>query len=387
MAVKNEKQFRAWLDGQSREICTAIAVRAALRVVPLVCSIRTDSERQKKLALLTFRAILTSGVAAVGPTPDVRAAAGAAAGAAGAAAGAAGAAARAADAAAYADTKLPAEPRRMLEFSVQGLQAITDAAEELRKQDGRIWVLTAGGDWEFWGHWYERAMAGEARDWELYERIVTEIPDEVWTGENAVAEVARAIARFEAEFKGSKKGLTEPVAPPGEFSSKGEALGTSARNVVAAQVSANRDSIALVSASLIEQTIGLRERIRGNNALSTDFKKDAITFLDSIESHLSLLLEALPENDETISDEKAGWLATWRSSFLCALKASASAYAAPENVAKAIVPTSIILSCTGIGTMMGAPLPGTAVGALITGQLNPHKAATDILKPLGADEE
>lgn len=238
MAVENDEQFGAWLEGQSQEVCTAIAVRAALRVVSLVCSVETGSEHHEKLALWTFRAILTSGVAAVGPTPDVRAAAGAAADAARAAVGAAAdaayaaagaparasyaaaraayAAARAAGAAsgaayaavraaAYADTTLPAEPRRILENSVQDLQAITDSTKEMRQKDGRIWVLTAGGDWEFWGRWYERAMQGQARDWKLYEQIVTEIPDDVWTGKNAVAEVAAEIARLEANYFGKPK--------------------------------------------------------------------------------------------------------------------------------------------------------------------------------------
>ncbi|MBY5974454.1 hypothetical protein KUV28_19015 [Ferrimonas balearica] len=70
-------------------------------------------------------------------------------------------------------------------------------------------ILDRSGPWSFWSRWYERAMAGEAQDWELYERIVTEIPDDVWTGENAVAEVARWIKLLSAN---RATRIVEPLA-------------------------------------------------------------------------------------------------------------------------------------------------------------------------------
>ena len=331
MAVENRGQFEAWLKEQSPEVCTAIAVRAALRVVPLVCSVQTDSEPQKKLALMTFRTVLASGAAAVGPTPDVRAAAGAAAraaaraadavtdAAADAAARAADAAARAADAATdagaraaaraaaratdaaadaatyaaytstdvatyaagaaaraayaaaaaaaraaraaagaatYADTTLPAEPHRMLETGVQGLQAIIEAAERLSRQDGRIWVLTAGGDWSFWSRWYERAMAGNPLPWDL-QREVALIPNEIW--EQGPEAVAERIAEIEADYLARATQLAEEVTlnpETGTFSVTPRPL----------------ENAPLLSALLSRTEDALDDALHGQNGLREDMR-------------------------------------------------------------------------------------------------------------------
>lgn len=113
MPVKNDEEFRAWLEEQPKAVCTAIAYRAAMRVLPLAALWRDHSKVGSRFALAAFRTSLISGVAAVGPAHDLKAAAYTAADAADAAASAGHAAyaaanavtravARTADAATYA---------------------------------------------------------------------------------------------------------------------------------------------------------------------------------------------------------------------------------------------------------------------------------------------
>jgi hypothetical protein len=101
VTISTRKEFEEWLKTQPREVCVAIAYRAAMRVLPLAALVPDDRTIWTNLALAAFRASLTSGVAAVGPTPEVNSAADAARAAADAA-GAAAADDAAADAAADA---------------------------------------------------------------------------------------------------------------------------------------------------------------------------------------------------------------------------------------------------------------------------------------------
>ncbi len=59
----------------------------------------------------------------------------------------------------------------------------------------------------FWSRWFDAAERGAPLDFELQRRIVTEIPDDVWTGEDAPRRVAQEIARIERGFRTS-------VVPP-----------------------------------------------------------------------------------------------------------------------------------------------------------------------------
>ncbi len=234
MAIENEEQFRAWLDAQPQEVCVAIACRAALRVLPFATRFPERHEALDRLALRTMRAILTSGVAAMYPTPEVwvagafaHSSAIAAASKASslahsstiAAASAAASAARAsafpeeevstaassataaasntafssARAAIYADADL--RPETLMSSAV----SVPDALHEViaTASDGMVDVLASGGAWRFWAKWYAGAMAGEPLPWGL-QKAVALIPEEIWdAGPEAVAE---EIARVEDEF-------------------------------------------------------------------------------------------------------------------------------------------------------------------------------------------
>ncbi|MEM7724713.1 MAG: hypothetical protein AAF376_20490 [Pseudomonadota bacterium] len=75
--ITDEESARNWLKGQAQNVQIGFAARCALRALP---GLGTDEdETLGELALPAIRAILTSGVAAVSPTPKVEDAADAAA--------------------------------------------------------------------------------------------------------------------------------------------------------------------------------------------------------------------------------------------------------------------------------------------------------------------
>jgi multidrug efflux pump subunit AcrA (membrane-fusion protein) len=259
VTISTRKEFEEWLKTQPREVCVAIAYRAAMRVLPLAALVPDDRTIWTNLALAAFRASLTSGVAAVGPTPEVKSAARPAAGAAaraaadaayaaagaarpaadaaaGAAADAARAAARAAADAAYAAAgaarpaagaaaRAAADAAADAAYAAAGAaaRAAADAAifadfelapetlpvsvipvpAELtaaiaKMAEGRTDFLASGGPWTFWTEWHARAMAGDPLPWDLQEKIAL-IPDDIW--EAGPEAVAAEIEKIEAAFR------------------------------------------------------------------------------------------------------------------------------------------------------------------------------------------
>jgi hypothetical protein len=256
VAVTNDKEFRGWLKMQPQEVCVAIAFRAAMRYLPLafprVEAIGTSKRMTlsahhsaERLTLSTYRAALASGVAAVGPTPDLVAAASRAAhaargaennavGGARAAARAAASAARAAAAeyaadavstaayaasanaaarsAAYADTALL--PDRMMAEAITLPPELEAVVGPVRDAADNAVTLGKSKDspWSFWTRWYAAAMAGDPLPWELQEMVAL-IPNEIW--EAGPEAVAKEIARIEAEY------LAGSVAEDIVFSERG----------------------------------------------------------------------------------------------------------------------------------------------------------------------
>jgi hypothetical protein len=178
------------------------------------------SDRAERQTLSTFRASLTSGVAAVGASPDVKKAARAAvydahAADAARAAAYAAAAADAADAvnsartaayranaaAAYADTALSREQMMVEPITLPPeLEALIDTATVTPAGAAPVWkdVISGDGPWTFWARWYAAAMAGDPLPWDLQEQIAL-IPNDIWdAGPEAVAE---EIARIEAAYE------------------------------------------------------------------------------------------------------------------------------------------------------------------------------------------
>ena len=262
--VETQEQFERWLKNQPQEMCVAIATRSALRVFPLVTHFDLQSATQETLALLTARCILTSGVMAALPSPEVKAAADAAAVAAAIAAPAAAtaratayvdtdaaarAAARSADAASRA-SRAAARAASVPTDAVDAARAAADTASSetfaartatfadteltlLNLITERLWgnldepdwqvtlikpnILQSGLVWAFWLGWYQGFLVGEPLDWELQRRVAL-IENMIWeSGPGAVAaEIAAIEAKFhlEQEIRRLKKQLPQVAAPP-----------------------------------------------------------------------------------------------------------------------------------------------------------------------------
>ncbi len=68
--IVDEKSLKTWLKGQPREIATAIAVRSALRVFPLVPKGGNDDSQEDDFAIIAGRALLTATVTVVSPSEE-----------------------------------------------------------------------------------------------------------------------------------------------------------------------------------------------------------------------------------------------------------------------------------------------------------------------------
>lgn len=206
--IGDHESLKAWLnalpfdDEEAQKIAVAIATRAALRVLPIAWDFNTFSTtaRERNLtALPILWRILTSGVAAVSPTPDVKATADALSSAALSTLSAAlssstadalsalsayatlSAAALSALFASYARSAIWEVIRRDCDVLQHGPQPIffaplwhdmdnasADAWAELRKKLEQDKV-----DWSFWIGFYDAALAGRFVNWTLYEKIAT----------------------------------------------------------------------------------------------------------------------------------------------------------------------------------------------------------------------
>ena len=174
----NEDEFKNWLKEQSQETCVIIAMRAAVRMMPFAFRV-TEYADQKKLALLTARAIITSGVAGTMPTPEVKKAA-----------------ASAVRSAAFKDTELP--------FNALTYQPIWHKPSE---PDWLVKSLTDSEtcfddpNFSFWREFYQGALKGQPLDWALQQRVAL-IKDSIW--EAGAEAVADEIGRIRKDFEQPK---------------------------------------------------------------------------------------------------------------------------------------------------------------------------------------
>ena len=306
MAVENQEQFEAWLSDQSQEVCAAIALRAALRVLPTAYILERGNAAQVERALAVFRTSLASAVAAVGPEPDsavaraarlvrnvvdatdavdniaaavtlsteanndpvrhiaiasqgiirVETAVGAALLAADRHPNAAASAAREARALTYADTALPLSATGLLSERVLVPKGLTNALTELASKPGNISLLEQGGPWSFWSRWYGRAMAGDPLPWDL-QREIALIPDAIW--EQGPEAVAEEIEKIEAAYLAGTTQLAEEVTldpETGTFSVTPHPL----------------ENAPLISALLARTEDALDDALHGQNGLREDMR-------------------------------------------------------------------------------------------------------------------
>lgn len=230
--IKNREDLEAWLEDKPREVCVAIAARAALRSLPTLSHLigKHPKKRNFENDLTSWlRCSLTSGVAAVLSTPKVTSAAAvdAAVFVTHAAADAAGDAvyAAAADAASHAlaavDTAAFAAGDASAAYAAAFWKAVERDASRLENgmavltlMQQPIWPDGPPGDFAeptrafleylgskpelaFWGRWYERMAAGDPPDWEMQKEIAL-IDDVDW--KKGAVHVSGLISEIEAEY-------------------------------------------------------------------------------------------------------------------------------------------------------------------------------------------
>ena len=244
-------------------------------------------------------------------------------------------------------------------------QSLTKHYEQLRE-----FLNSDLESWSFWARWYEGMLKGEPLPWDLQERVAL-IPDEDWKkGPEWIAgkirEIEEGIASSNLETEASEQS-ENPIDPKIVQSIK-------------QRVGLNRDAITVSASSLLEQIEEERERVRGSNTMDADDRERLLSVLDSLLAGISSLQESLPIPGEEVTDEDATGLVLWLREFKPLLRDKALQYVSPDNVSECAIPTAIILGCTGLGSMLGMPLAGAAVGGLLTGQMKPGKAAHDLFK-------
>jgi len=217
--IRDTESLESWLKESSPEVASAIAGRAALRVVPLVVSVPGDPRTQEvalQIASLTSTICRASALALVTAKYPTRAndefyeAVAAAATAAAVAAEFAGADAaqlatlaaaacatdavtRAADAVARAPSRAPeaavwaAVSGDVARIKSDGPVAVSD--QPLWPSGAPKWVsaawtnlkaaLPAEQDWDVWIDWYEERLRGGSRG-EAYEVVFASVPLDVW---------------------------------------------------------------------------------------------------------------------------------------------------------------------------------------------------------------
>lgn len=201
--IHDEVSLRTWLENQPQKSAVLLSARIAQRFFTFYAGEMAEdwARRRDVTALPILRQILTSGVAAVSPTPEVKSAA---------AAAARSAAANDADAvASYAAARSAAaravfwdHVRRDVECLEQGrapfdlplwFGAAPDWFDEADARAQAIWAQDAA-IWDFWRRWWQGVKSGRPLDWRLQERVAL-IPDAVW--DEGPAAVAKAILDIE----------------------------------------------------------------------------------------------------------------------------------------------------------------------------------------------
>ena len=192
--IKDGDSFRAWLaeTNQSQEACIALAVRASLRVLPLVWA--DAAERRRYSSLPFLRANLVANVAGVAPKALLTDAGHASA---------LRAAARAAAGYATADARAAAWTAIRSDCDVLtregGLRDKPLFAGASPKWFTRSYTSVrehSSSDCAFWLDWYARSLDGQPQNWPLLLEIALQ-PDEFWEGtdEEINARIAGIMAR------------------------------------------------------------------------------------------------------------------------------------------------------------------------------------------------
>jgi len=225
----NHAERRVWLEKQSREVCVAMANRAAMRVFPMaVLPAKAKDTQRLDLTGATKWALLISAVAVTASTAEIKDAASAALSAASAfsaatAAAAFSAAAVAAAAAPSSAFSASSGSSFTTSFSAAASAAAAAASDAAAIDQGTtapellalpLWpdknplledwqkarkILESDPvDQSFWIDWYERFLQGQPQNWEMLQEIALSVKKDDW--EKGSAHVNGMIADIQARY-------------------------------------------------------------------------------------------------------------------------------------------------------------------------------------------
>ncbi len=434
--ISSPKELEQWLEGKPKIWGQVLAHRSALRVLPILeIQSKFLNDLKKQLPLAVVRASLISGVAVISSTPEIRDAAVEAVDAIDDAVDAslamqfshiAHVAHAAADVAARASMRASDHAVRAASASVRAFDhtaqltrvndvAIDTAVDGALNQDVSwlqnhennqycpqnlllmpLWqgaknpllleweslkgtLIDLDHNWQFWIEWYQSKLDGtehsgltETQKDDLYYQIAT-LPNEFWEKEPAVINQIIADLIGREKIKDKIKNLLE----------KGTVLGTNTVNSAEfrSNVVRNKAAISLSCASVIVQVEEYKKTVSGSNSLEPELKEQLLGTLENVTEAVNNIGNSLETGSDVISDEGLEEVASYFSRFCEVISCELENYIAPENIGKAVVPTGIILSCGGLGALLGGGIGfgvGGFIGKLITNNLKPKEIVDKI---------
>lgn len=148
---------------------------------------------------------------------------------------------------------------------------------------------------------------------------------------------------------------------------------------LASRIKHNRLPVLFVSQMVLAQIEELREKIRGDNRLSSEDRTEAMEALDKLNKLVLEAYEMSEASPSTLAEKES--VQTWPRRFKAAFDENMRKTLDAENLANAAVPTGLILGCGALGALIGGPVgfgAGSVLGHLITGQIKPGAAAKKI---------
>ncbi len=151
----------------------------------------------------------------------------------------------------------------------------------------------------------------------------------------------------------------------------------------------NREPLLFSLASLQQQIAEFRERIRGNNQLDPDFKRELLAFLDGLDKSLEDLANLVPPSgDKTVPEADATSAATWLVLYKKRVLEGLKDYCAPNNVADTTLPVGVILGCGTVGALVAGPVgfgAGAFFGQLVVRHAKPGTVGDKLKEVLEAE--
>ncbi|MCE8417630.1 pentapeptide repeat-containing protein [Rhodovulum sulfidophilum] len=163
------------------------------------------------------------------------------------------------------------------------------------------------------------------------------------------------------------------------------------REAVRRKLYQNCTAIPLSAASLLIAISEYRFSVYSNNQLAAShpsFREGLLAFLDTLANSVGELLEILPSANERPDRAQAENVASWLDRFIAQWR-NGEDYFAPENLADASKPVSVVLGCGTLGALLGLPFggpigattgfgAGSVFGQMVTKHLKPGAAADKV---------